>query len=63
MLKLEEEISKFKEARNVEELADVLEVIKALQNLPEFSDVEKVREEKVKERGAFNDGIILTGEK
>ncbi len=38
MLKLEEECGEFKEAKNVEELADILEVIKALQNLPEFSD-------------------------
>jgi len=61
--KLKEEVAEFLEVENVEELADVLEVINALKKLPEFSDVEKAREEKAKERGAFDDGIILTGEK
>jgi predicted house-cleaning noncanonical NTP pyrophosphatase (MazG superfamily) len=63
VLKLEEEINEFKEAKNIEELADILEVIKALQNLPEFSDVESVRHKKSEERGGFEQGIILTGEK
>lgn len=63
MLKLEEEMAEFKEAKNVEELADILEVIKALQNLPEFSDLESVRAKKAEERGGFEQGIILTGEK
>lgn len=63
MLKLEEEMAEFKEAKNVEELADILEVIKALQNLPEFSDLESVRQKKAEERGGFEQGIILTGEK
>lgn len=63
VLKLEEEINEFKEAKNIEELADILEVIKALQNLPEFSDVESVRQKKAEERGGFEQGIILTGEK
>lgn len=63
VLKLEEEIAEFKEVKNVEELADILEVIKALQDLPEFSDVESVREKKKEERGGFEKGIILTGEK
>lgn len=61
--KLEEEIAEFKEAKNVEELADVLEVIRALEKLPEFSDLENVRQKKADERGGFEKGIILTGEK
>ena len=63
VLKLEEGTNEFKEAKNVEELADILEVIKALQNLPEFSDVEAVRHKKAEQRGGFEQGIILTGEK
>lgn len=61
--KLEEEISEFSEAKNAEELADVLEVIAALRNLPEFRDVESVRQKKYDERGGFEQGIILSGEK
>lgn len=63
VLKLEEEIAEFKEAKSVEELADILEVIVALKNIPEFSDVESVRQKKKDERGGFDKGIILSGEK
>jgi len=61
--KLEEEIAEFSEAKNAEELADVLEVIAALRMLPEFTDVEAVRQKKFDDRGGFEQGIILTGEK
>ncbi len=61
--KLAEEISEFLEAKNTEELADVIQVIEALKKLPEFSDVERIRIEKLNEKGGFENRIILKGEK
>ena len=61
--KLVEEANEFAEAGAVEELADVLEVVAALRALPEYHDVESVREQKAIERGGFSDRIILKGEK
>lgn len=61
--KLGEESAEFLQDQSVEELADVLEVIEALKNLPEYTDVERVRIEKREERGGFEDRIILKGEK
>ena len=61
--KVVEEADEFAEAGAVEELADLLEVIDALRKLPEYADVEEVRERKRVERGGFEDRIILSGEK
>lgn len=61
--KLQEEVDEFKEAGDIEELADVLEVVEALRGLPEYTEVEKVRLEKLKEKGGFEQRIILKGEK
>lgn len=61
--KLGEEIKEFIEAKNEEELADILEVIEALKKLPEFANVESVKNKKLEERGGFEKGIILKGEK
>lgn len=61
--KLAEEIREFSEAGDQEELADVIEVIEALKQLPEYSDVEAVRHKKREERGGFDEKIILKGEK
>ncbi len=61
--KLSEEVEEFKGALSVEELADVVEVVEALKNLPEYSDVESIRIKKREERGAFEQRIILKGEK
>ena len=61
--KLSEEAAEFSEAGDPEELADVLEVIEALKKLPEYREVEKLRLEKLSERGGFNEKIILKGEK
>ena len=61
--KLDEEIKEFIEAKNTEELADVLEVIEAIKKLPEFQKVEEVRKEKLEEKGGFDNKIILKGEK
>ncbi|MFZ2049136.1 MAG: nucleoside triphosphate pyrophosphohydrolase [Minisyncoccia bacterium] len=61
--KLGEEAVEFTEAGDIYELADVLEVIEALRGLPEYSNVEQVRMQKAEERGAFQQRIILKGEK
>jgi predicted house-cleaning noncanonical NTP pyrophosphatase (MazG superfamily) len=61
--KLCEEVKEFNEAGNPEELADVLEVIRALKELPEYEGVEKLRREKHKARGGFEQRIILKGER
>ena len=46
-----------------EELADVIEVIEALKKLPDYANVEELRKKKSEERGAFDEKIILQGEK
>lgn len=61
--KLNEEISEFSTEADVEELADVLEVIEALKKLPEYENVEEIRLRKRQERGGFDKRIILKGEK
>ena len=61
--KLEEEVLEFKEDRNSEELADILEVILAIAKLEEFKNVENVRIKKYNEKGGFEQKIILKGEK
>ncbi|MEQ8154921.1 MAG: nucleoside triphosphate pyrophosphohydrolase [Clostridiaceae bacterium] len=59
--KLEEEISEFKEDRNLEELADIMEVLFGLADNLGFSEEEllRKREEKKGERGGFQEGIVL----
>lgn len=61
--KLVEEAHEFEEAGDPEELADVLEVIQALRALPEYLDVESIREKKREARGGFEDRVMLKGEK
>lgn len=61
--KLGDEVQEFEEAGDVGELADVLEVVEALKKLPEYSDVEVIRQNKREERGGFDERIILKGEK
>lgn len=61
--KLHEEVSEFLESKSVEELADVMEVIRALRRLPDFENAKEVQRAKREERGGFDDGIILKGEK
>ncbi len=61
--KLTEEVQEFAQAGDVEEMADVLEVIEALRNLPEYAGVETIRQNKRDERGGFDEMIILKGEK
>ncbi|WP_431357407.1 nucleoside triphosphate pyrophosphohydrolase [Halobacillus litoralis] len=63
--KLQEEVNEYLEAESdedaVEELADVLELMKALarQHGSSIEAVEKVRKEKVEKRGAFDEKVFL----
>ena len=61
--KLREELGEFEVASDVEELADIMEVVEAFKLLSEYSDVEEVRKKKKEERGGFEQRIILKGEK
>ncbi|MFA4975257.1 MAG: nucleoside triphosphate pyrophosphohydrolase [Candidatus Paceibacterota bacterium] len=61
--KLAEEVKEFLDARNSEELADILEVIEALKKLPKFKNVEEVKKKKLAEKGGFEKRVILKGKK
>lgn len=59
--KLEEEVAEFRKSLDVEELADVLEVVYALGARLGYTmrDIERIRMRKAKDRGGFAEGIIL----
>lgn len=59
--KLQEEVNEYLEDNNVEELADIVEVIYGILNSINVSieDFEKVRISKQEKRGAFNKKIYL----
>lgn len=59
--KLQEEVKEYIEDNNVEELADIVEVIYGILNSMNVSveDFEKIRKEKVSKRGAFQEKIFL----
>jgi predicted house-cleaning noncanonical NTP pyrophosphatase (MazG superfamily) len=59
--KLQEEVSEFLEAENIEEMADILEVIDAILDFKKFdkAELEKVKNKKADERGKFKDKVIL----
>ena len=59
--KLMEEVNEFLEDKNLEELADVMEVLFGLAREIGYSeeDLLRKREEKKSERGGFEDGVIL----
>lgn len=59
--KLDEESLELKNDTNIEELADLLEVIYAIASALSISreQLERVRAEKAKSRGAFNQKIFL----
>lgn len=59
--KLMEEVNEFLEDKNLEELADVMEVLFGLAREIGYSeeDLIREREEKKRERGGFKDGAIL----
>ncbi|MBI2668852.1 nucleoside triphosphate pyrophosphohydrolase [Candidatus Woesearchaeota archaeon] len=59
--KLQEEVDEFLDSENVEELADILEVVYALADVEKVTtaELEKIREKKEQERGGFRKRIIL----
>jgi predicted house-cleaning noncanonical NTP pyrophosphatase (MazG superfamily) len=60
-VKLEEEVKEFLEDKNLEELADIMEVLFGLAENMGYSESDLVQKrlEKKKERGGFEKGIIL----
>lgn len=60
-VKLNEEVNEYLEAKNIEELADIMEVVYGIADTLGYSEEElaKVREEKKKERGSFKEGVFL----
>lgn len=59
--KLQEEVEEFLQDKNLEELADVMEVLFGLAGSLGYSeeDLLKKRDEKREERGGFQEGIVL----
>lgn len=59
--KLKEEVNEFIQDKNLEELADIMEVVFGLAENLGYSeeDLLKKREEKKEERGGFKDGVFL----
>ncbi|RME31535.1 hypothetical protein D6789_02380 [Candidatus Woesearchaeota archaeon] len=59
--KLREEVGELLAKPSEEELADVLEVLSALQSYYGFDEavIERVRKEKARERGVFNEKLVL----
>ena len=60
-MKLQEEVKEYLEDDNIEELADIVEVIYAIleHKKVKLEEFEKVRIDKVQKRGAFNKKIFL----
>lgn len=60
-VKLQEEVKEYLQDDNVEELADIVEVIYAILEYKKVNleDFEKIRKDKVQKRGAFNKKIFL----
>ena len=59
--KLQEEVKEYLEENNVEELADIVEVVYGILNSMGVSvdAFERVRKSKVEKRGAFQDRVFL----
>lgn len=60
-LKIQEELKEYLESGEVEELADLEEVLRAILDFKKVSyeEFEKIRLEKVNKRGSFKDKIFL----
>lgn len=63
--KMQEELNEYLESGNVEELADLEEVLRAILDAKKvsYSEFEKIRNSKVEKRGAFKKKIFLVCEK
>ncbi len=63
--KLQEEVDEYLEDKNLEELADILEVVHALAHLEGYSveQLEAARKKKAHECGGFEKRLIVTYEK
>jgi len=59
--KLQEEVKEYLEDNNVEELADIVEVVYGILNSMNISidDFEKIRKGKAEKKGAFKEKIFL----
>ncbi len=59
--KLKEEVNEYLKDNCLEEICDILEVVKAITNVMNISDeeIKKARESKVIKNGAFNNKILL----
>lgn len=60
-LKLKEEVNEYLEAENIEELADILEVVDALIKLNNFDrkELNEMKEDKKKNRGGFEKRLLM----
>ena len=56
--KLVEELAEYQESKDVEELADILEVIYRISELKGVN-LDKIRQEKVEKRGGFKKNLFL----
>lgn len=61
VVKLVEEAEEYAESRDPDELADVLEVVRAVREAQgvDTDELEAMRAEKAEDRGGFADGIVL----
>ena len=59
--KLNEELAEYQESKSLEELADLLEVMRAVAAArgSSFGQVENIRQDKVEKRGGFTKRILL----
>jgi len=59
--KLKEEVDEFLESNNIEEMIDVFEVMMTINSLNGWylEEILKLKEQKIKERGAFEKRIVL----
>lgn len=62
-LKIQEELKEYLESGDVEELADLEEVLRAILDVKKvtYEEFEEIRNKKVEKRGAFKEKIYLEG--
>ena len=62
-IKMQEELKEYLESGDVEELADLEEVLRAILDVKKISleEFEEIRNKKVQKRGAFKERIYLEG--